>query len=44
MTFTANHKEHFNLYYIFKEDKEKNTLAKEVAQNIWENILLKQKE
>ena len=32
-------KEHFNLYYIFKEDKEKNQLQKSEALILWSNII-----
>ena len=32
-------KEHFNLYYIFKEDKEQNQLQKREALILWENII-----
>ena len=31
-------KEHFNLYYIFKEDKERNQLQKSEALILWRNI------
>ena len=31
-------KEHFNLYYIFKEDKERNQLQKIEALILWNNI------
>ncbi len=44
MTLTANRAEHFNLYYIFKEDKEQKSLSKESAADIWNNILLATKE
>ena len=32
-------KEHFNLYYIFKEDKERNQLQKSEALILWNNII-----
>lgn len=44
MTFAVNSKEHFNLYYIFAEDKEQKTLSKELTENIWKNIFSKIKE
>ena len=30
---------HYNLYYIFKEDKEQNQLQKSKALVLWENII-----
>jgi len=30
---------HYNLYYIFKEDKEQNQLQKSEALILWNNIL-----
>lgn len=30
---------HYNLYYIFKEDKEQNQLQKSKALILWNNIL-----
>ena len=30
---------HYNLYYIFKEDQEKNQLQKSDALILWTNIL-----
>ena len=44
MAYTLNNKEHFNLYYIFAEDKEQKTLSKELTENIWKNIFSKIKE
>ena len=32
-------KEHFNLYYIFKEDKKQNQLQKSKALILWNNII-----
>ena len=32
-------KEHFNLYYIFKEDKKRNQLQKSEALILWNSIL-----
>ena len=32
-------KEHFNLYYIFKEDKERNQLQKSEALILWISII-----
>ena len=32
-------KEHFNLYYIFKEDKGRNQLQKCEALILWNNII-----
>ena len=40
VTFAPNGREHFNIYYIFKEDKEQNTLSKHRALLLWENIIL----
>lgn len=31
---------HYNLYYIFKEDKEQNKIPEPKAVEIWKNILL----
>ena len=31
--------EHFNLYYIFKEDKDQNKMPEQTAADIWTNIL-----
>lgn len=36
----AVRQEHFNLYYIFKEDKEQNKIPEQTAADIWANILL----
>ena len=44
MTISANRAEHFNLYYIFEEDKKRHTLSKEAAADMWKNILLATKE
>lgn len=38
MTNAVKLKEHFNLYYIFKEDKERNQLQKSEALILWNNI------
>lgn len=35
MTNAVKLKEHFNLYYIFEEDKRKNALAEKKASDIW---------
>ena len=32
-------KEHFSLYYIFKEDKERNQLQKSEALILWNSII-----
>ena len=32
-------KEHFNLYYIFKEDKEQNMLSPNEISDIWRSII-----
>ena len=34
-------KEHFNLYYIFKEDKEKRSLPEAEVNKLCEEIILK---
>lgn len=39
MTLTPK-TEHFNLYYIFKEDKERHILPAFVAEDIWQNALM----
>ena len=31
---------HYNLYYIFKEDKEQNKMPEQTAVKMWANILL----
>ena len=31
-------KSHYNIYYIFKDDKEKNSLEKIKALALWNNI------
>lgn len=38
MTDIINISEHFNLYYIIKEDKEKNSVSKQQIQNTWKKI------
>ena len=40
VTFTPDGREHFNIYYIFKEDKEQNTLPNQRALLLWKNIML----
>ena len=40
MTNTAE-RAHFNLYYIFKEDKENNILDKKTAAEIWKTVCAK---
>ena len=37
-------KEHFNLYYIFKEDKEQNVLSLNEVNDIWYSIVKKFRE
>ena len=37
-------KEHFNLYYIFKEDKEQNVLSLNEINDIWYSIVKKFRE
>lgn len=39
MTNTAE-RSHFNLYYIFKEDKENNTISQKTAAEIWRTVCL----
>ena len=34
-------KEHFNLYYIFEEDKQKNALNEKTAADIWKRVCAK---
>ena len=31
--------DHYNLYYIFEEDKRRHPLSAEAAAQLWENIL-----
>ena len=38
MTFAPNGREHFNLYYIFLEDKKRNKLPPHRAAKLWNNI------
>lgn len=32
-------KEHYNLYYIFAEEKKQHTLPPEIAAQLWKRIL-----
>ncbi len=36
---SANNREHFNLYYIFLEDKLENALSEEKVEQMRKNIL-----
>ncbi len=31
--------DHYNLYYIFEEDKRRHPLPADVAARLWENVL-----
>jgi len=35
----AQKPEHYNLYYIFKEDKDKNQLSQVEAMTIWKFVI-----
>lgn len=41
MTNAVKLKKHFNLYYIFKEDKRKNALNEKTATDIWKTVCAK---
>ena len=41
MTNAVNLKKHFNLYYIFKEDKRKNALNEKTVADIWKTVCAK---
>ena len=41
MTNAVNLKKHFNLYYIFKEDKLKNALNEKTVADIWKTVCAK---
>lgn len=41
MTNAVKLKEHFNLYYIFEEDKRKNALNEKTAADIWKTVCAK---
>ena len=41
MTNAVKLKEHFNLYYIFEEDKRKNALNEKTAADIWKMVCAK---
>jgi hypothetical protein len=36
-------KEHFNLFYIFEEDKRKNALNEKTAADIWKTVCVRAK-
>ena len=38
MNLLPNNKEHFNLYYIFEEDKKAHPLPLNIAEKIFKNI------
>ena len=38
MSFGPNGREHYNLYYIFAEDKEKHRLSEAAAELLWKKI------
>lgn len=44
MGTSAIPREHFNLYYIFLEDKRENALSEERAEQIKQNVLKRIKE
>lgn len=43
MTFPARYTEHYNLYYILKEDKDNNVLPQHKAEDMWHKIQSKLK-
>lgn len=44
MSFGPNGREHYNLYYIFAEDKERHSLSAEAAALLWKKIQAEIKE
>ena len=39
MTDFTNKREHYNLYYILKEDKENHIISQESIDKIWASII-----